>query len=159
MAKNLGKTFEEKFKSDWKKCFPDSFLLRLYDTTNGYMSINNPCDFLCMPGNDLFMIECKSHKGASIPFDAIPQYSRLLEHIKEKHVKPGVIIWFYEKDRVIWVPVKSMYRMKKDNEKSIKLSKLDSGKYEFTEIPSKKLRTFMDSDYTVLVENNKPIIE
>ena len=157
---NRGKQFEEQFKKDFLRTFPNGFIFRLPDQMSGYKSYSqNPCDFICYTHGKLFLVECKSHKGASIPFDAIPQYSRLLEHIKEKHVKPGVIIWFYEKDRVIWVPVKSMYKMKKDNEKSIKLSKLDSGKYEFIEIPSKKLRTFMDSDYTVLVENNKPIIE
>lgn len=46
-----------------------------------------------------------------------------------------------------------MIRMKKDGEKSIKLSKLDNKNYKFIEIPSKKLRTFMESDYTVLTDD------
>ena len=34
---NLGKSFEEKFKQDWIKTFPDSFIMRLYDQVSGYI--------------------------------------------------------------------------------------------------------------------------
>ena len=44
-----GKKFEQKFKSDWKKCFPETFLFRLKDQTTGYKTTSqNPCDFLAM---------------------------------------------------------------------------------------------------------------
>ena len=151
MAQNKGKNWEARFKQDWKRCFPDSFLLRIPDQMSGFLTTSqNPCDYLAMPYSELYLIECKSHKGASIPFDVIPQYDRMLEYKNMKNIKPGVMIWFYEKDRVIWVPLSSMIKMKKDGEKSIKLSRLDDKTYDFVEIPSKKLRTFMESDYSVL---------
>ena len=41
MAINKGKSWEAKFKNDFKKSFPDGTIDRLYDPTNGYLSINN----------------------------------------------------------------------------------------------------------------------
>lgn len=160
MPENKGKSFEKRFSEDWKRSFPDSFLLRLNDQLSGYLTVSsNPCDFICMPYSELFLIECKSHKGSSISFDVIPQYERMLEYRHMPNIRPGVIVWFYEKDRVVWVPLSSMIAMHKDGEKSIKLSKLDSGCYDFIEIPSKKLRTFMQSDYTVLTNTDVAYIE
>ena len=71
MAKtDLGKAWEDVFKTTWKKCFPNTFVFRLKDLLNGYKDTSqNPCDFLCFSGhNKLFMVECKEHKKASIPF-------------------------------------------------------------------------------------------
>jgi hypothetical protein len=70
---------------------------------NGYKETSgNPCDFLCFPGNNkLFMVECKEHKGASIPFVDIPQYERLLEYKDFPGVYPGVMLWLSEKDCVM----------------------------------------------------------
>jgi hypothetical protein len=70
---------------------------------NGYKETSgNPCDFLCFPGtNQLFMVECKEHKGSSIPFTAIPQYDRLLEYKDLPGVYPGVMLWLSEKDLVM----------------------------------------------------------
>ena len=42
-----GKSFEEKFKEDWKKSFPGGTLDRLYDTMTGYRSISTVSDFIC----------------------------------------------------------------------------------------------------------------
>ena len=147
-----GKQFEEKFKECWKKTFPEAFLLRLYDTTNGFSNINNPCDFVCFTQGKLFLVECKSHNGASISFTAIPQYERLLAYKDIKGVYPGIVIWFKEKDTVIWVPIKEAEKMVKDENKSIKLSMLKEDKYKIIVIPSTKKRVFMDSDYSSLIK-------
>lgn len=158
---NIGKKFEERFKIDWKKCFPNTFVFRLSDQMNGYKETSkNPCDFLAFPGDILCMIECKAHKGSSIPFAVITQYERLLKYIGFKNVFPGVVIWFYEKDEVIWVPIEEMKKMVDDGEKSIGLRMIDSKKpykksYNIIKIPSKKLYTFMESDYTYLVDKLK----
>lgn len=69
---------------------------------NGYRDTSqNPCDFLCFPcDTKLFMVECKEHKGASIPFSAIPQYERLLQYKNLKNIYAGIVIWLSEKDVV-----------------------------------------------------------
>ena len=153
MAQNKGKAWEEKFKQDWKKTFPGTFIFRLKDQMTGYKETSgNPCDFLCYPGkNKLFMVECKEHKGASIPFTAIPQYNRLLEYKDCKNTFPGVMLWLSEKDKVMWISITEMEKMIKDGKKSIGIKMLTDKSYNIIEIPSEKKRIYLDSDYTVLM--------
>ena len=159
MAGDLGKKFEDKFRENWKKCFPGTFIYRLPDQQSGYGGggSSNPCDFFCYPGNCMVMAECKAHAGMSIPFSAIRQYDKMLEYKGLAKTFPGVVVWFYEKDTVIWVSIEEMEKMKADGEKSIGLRMIDDKKpyrklYNIITIPSKKLRTFMESEYNYLVE-------
>ena len=79
MAYNKGKAFEDKFKGDFQKV-PNATIDRLYDVTNGYKNIKQCSDFIgfiatkqvdeVVYGN-IYYLECKSCKGASIPFSAI----------------------------------------------------------------------------------------
>lgn len=151
---DLGKQFEDRFKVDYQACFPGTFLYRLPDQQSGYAGggSQNPCDFICYPGNLELMVECKAHKGASIPFSAIPQYERLLEYKDCLKTFPGVVIWFYEKDLVLWVGIKEMEKMVLDGEKSIGIRMLNKSSYNIITLPSEKLRKFMKTDYTYLVE-------
>jgi hypothetical protein len=120
---------------------------------NGYKETSgNPCDFLCFPGeNKLFMIECKEHKGASIPFTAIPQYERLLEYKDFPGVYPGVVLWLSEKDIVMWIGIKEMEKMVNDGKKSIGIKMLEDSSYNIMIIPSEKKRIYLESDYTSLL--------
>jgi hypothetical protein len=149
---NKGKAWEEKFRQDWRKCFPNTFVFRLKDQMTGYKETSgNPCDFLCFPGNNqLFMVECKEHKGASIPFTAIPQYERLLEYKDCPYTFPGVMLWLSEKDKVMWISIQEMEKMVQDGKKSIGLKMLKEKSYNIIEIPSVKKRVYLDSDYTIL---------
>ena len=151
-----GKQWEDKFKQDWKKTFPGTLVYRLKDQMTGYKETSgNPCDFLCFPNNGkLYMVECKEHKGASIPFDAIPQYERLLEYKDYPNVCSGVMLWLSEKDIVLWISIHEMEKMYLNGEKSIGLRMLDESKYhnkyKLVKIPAKKLRVFMECDFTVM---------
>lgn len=159
MAYNKGKAFEDKFKGDFQKV-PNATIDRLYDVTNGYKNIKQCSDFIgfiatkqvdeVVYGN-IYYLECKSCKGASIPFSNISQYDNLLKKMNRPGVRAGVILWLYEKDKVWYIPVKTIKQMKADGEKSIGLRHIGS-KYRFIEIPSVKKRVFMDSDYSVLTE-------
>lgn len=156
---DIGKKFEDRFRKDYKQCFPNTFIYRLPDQQSGYAGggSQNPCDFICYPGSLELMVECKAHKGASIPFSKIPQYERMLEYKGLHKTFPGVVVWFYEKDIVIWVSIEEMEKMVLDGEKSIGLrmlqNKNDNEKaYNIITIPSTKLRAFMESDYTYLVK-------
>ena len=56
MASSRGKLFEDKFKEDWKKSFPDGTIDRLYDTTSGYKSISTviysfQCKYIFYPSH------------------------------------------------------------------------------------------------------------
>ncbi len=158
MAKtDLGKAWEDVFKTTWKKCFPNTFVFRLKDLLNGYKDTSqNPCDFLCFPGhNKLFMVECKEHKKASIPFSSIPQYERLLEYKNTNNVYPGILVWLSEKDIVFWVPILEMEKMVKDGCKSVGISAINDKKYNIVVLPAEKKRVYMDVDFTYLLKINQ----
>lgn len=151
MALNKGKIFEDKFKENWKNCFPNTFIYRLPDQLTGFKATSqNPCDFFCFNGRKMFMIECKSHKGSSIPFNAMPQYERLLEYKNILNVYPGFIIWFREKDKIIWADINVVEKIYNDGNKSIQLRMLDNNDYDLKELPSVKKRVYLDTDYKYL---------
>ena len=156
-GKNLGKAFEDRMKRDWLRCFPDTLCYRLPDQQSGYAGGggSNPCDFFCFTGNELLMIECKAHAGQSIPFSAIRQYDKMLGYKNLKNIYPGVLVWFYEKDTIIWVSIEEMEKMVIDGEKSIGLRMVKENypkKYRIIKVPATKLRTFMEADLNYLVE-------
>lgn len=158
MANTIAKKFEEQFKKDFLNTFPDGFILRLPDQMSGYKSYSqNPCDFICFTNGKLFLIECKSHKGASLPFDVITQFDKLVSYSNVPDVYAGVVIWLYEKDMVLYAPINLIKRLKGEGKKSIGIKALNEYE-EFIEIPSEKKRVMMSSDYSVLlnlVENKK----
>ena len=149
MAKNYGKAFEEKFKKDFG-LLEGSSIDRLYDTMNGYKSIKQISDFIGFIYPNIFYLECKSHKGASLPLANITQYENLKKKVGIPGVRSGVILWLYEKDKVFYIPTATVTKLKEDGEKSVGLRHI--GKYRIIEIPSVKKRVFMDSDYSILKE-------
>ena len=149
---NLGKTFENNFKDNWKKCFPQSFIYRLSDQMSGYRyTSSNICDFICFNNKILFLIELKSHKGASLPFVNITQYEKLKGKVGIPGVRAGIILWLYEKDIVMYIPISTITQMKSDGKKSVGLKAIEEG-YNIKIIPSQKKRVFMDSDYSCLCD-------
>ena len=151
MAVNKGKQFEERFKKDWLESFPNSLCIRLPDQMSGYKgSGQNICDYICYNYPNQFFIECKSHKGASIPFDKISQYDKMKDVVGIKGVRAGVVLWLYDKDKVFYIPISTITEMKKDDKKSVGLKAIEEG-YNIIEIPSEKLKTFMKSNYSCLM--------
>lgn len=149
MASNYGKNFETKFKKDFLSTVPNSTIDRLYDSMSGYMAISNISDFIGYSKPNIFYLECKTHKGASIPFDNISQYEKLKAKVGIPGVRAGVVLWLHEKDIVMYIPISTITEMKNDGKKSVGLKAIDEG-YNIKVIPSSKKRVFMDSDYSCL---------
>lgn len=150
---DIGKKWESVFKSAWTTQLPKSFIFRLKDNMNGFKETSgNPCDFLCLVNGRLLMAELKEHKGASIPFDAIPQYERLLKYKNIDGVLPGVIIWFSEKDLIYWVSIYEMEKMVNDGEKSIGIRMLKDGKYKLLPVPFEKKTVYLFPDCKFFTE-------
>ena len=63
---NYGKIWE----NDFKKALGQT-CIRLYDTTNGYAGVKNPCDFVYYLYPYYFLFELKSTQGDSLPFSNI----------------------------------------------------------------------------------------
>lgn len=144
---NRGKQFEQKFTEDFLK-LDGASIDRLYDVTIGYKEIKQVSDFICYLFPNIFYMECKTHKGASLPLVNVSQFDSLKKKIGIKGVRSGILLWLYEKDRVFYIPTKTLVQLKADGEKSVGLRHLD--KYRIIEIPSIKKRIFMDSDYSIL---------
>ena len=62
----------------------------------------------------------------------------------------GVILWFIDHDKVVYVPIDTVIKMSDDGKKSINIKDLDS-EYYIIDLPSTKKRTFMETNYTLLV--------
>ena len=150
MVKNRGKQFEEKFKEDWFVAFPKSVLFRIPDQMSGYKTASkNICDFIGYNDGILYLIECKSHKGASIPFECIKQFYLMKSYVGARGVRVGVILWLYDKDIVYYIPISTIQKLKQDGKKSVGIKAFEEG-YNIKIIPSVKKRVFLDSDYSLL---------
>ena len=150
MAQNRGKQFEAKLKEDFKKSFPSGLIERIYDQMSGYKTITNISDFFAYNYPNLFLLEAKTHKGNTFPLINLTQYDKLKEYVGTPGIRVGVIIWFQDHDKVIYIPIASVTKMKLNKKKSINIKTLYDENYRFIEIPSVKKRVFMDSDYSVL---------
>lgn len=151
MGINKGKEFEVKLKSDFLNTVPNSTIDRLYDPVSGYVAISNICDFIGYSKPNIFYLEAKSHKGASLPFENITQYEKLKAKVGIPGVRCGIVLWLYEKDIVMYIPISTITKMKNDGKKSVGLKAIEEG-YNIKIIPSVKKRVFMDSDYSCLLE-------
>lgn len=149
MSVNYGKTFEERFKKDFIKTFPQGSIDRIYDSVSGYKSISNISDFICYVYPNIFYIECKSHKGASIPFANITQYDKLKFKVGIPGVRAGVVLWLYEKDELYYIPISTITKMKEDGKKSVGIKAVEEG-YNIYVIPGNKKRIFIEGDYSCL---------
>ena len=153
---NRAKQFEGKFKSDWQQNFPQSFILRLHDQMSGYkVQSRNICDYICFENRTLFLIECKTHSGASIPFDDIPQYDLMKDYVGLPNVRTGIVLWLYEKDiGILYIPISTITKLKEKGEKSIGIRHLKQD-YKIISLPSEKRRVYYDCDYSPLLNLNE----
>lgn len=149
MPNNKGKQFEAKLKECWLRQ-PGATIDRLYDQTGMYYGVRNIADFIGYKYPHIFYLEAKSIKGNTFPLTNLSQYEDLLGKTFIEGVRAGVVIWYYEKDRVIFVPIVTIREMKRDGLKSVNITKLDNSKYYFINIPSIKKHVLMDSDYSAL---------
>lgn len=151
MAENRGKQFEQKFKYDWLNTVPNSTIDRLYDTTNGFKAISNISDFIGYSYPCIYYLECKSKVGNTFPLINLTQYDKLKLKVGIHGIRAGVIIWFIDHDKVVYVPISTITKLKEDDKKSINIKMLEEKLYNIVEIPSIKKRVFLDSDYSCLL--------
>ena len=159
MGVNRGKNFERVIKDAFLKV-PGVSIDRLHDQTNGYAGSWNICDFIVYKKPYEYYIECKSVKGASLPFANITdnQWSGLLEKSHIPGVCAGIICWFIDKDVTKFIPIQALQAMKIDDMKSVKYSwdnyvaSYYIQNYPIIEMRGKKKRIFFDYDMTAFFE-------
>ena len=75
---------------------------RLYDTTNGFRGIANPCDFITTDGFHTLFIECKVTNDIRLPLRNISdnQYVELLDWDSTKGAIGGILV-FYNPNEIL----------------------------------------------------------
>lgn len=106
MSSNAGKRFEE----DIKKSVPEwCWVYRFKDGTANFSGAKNEnvrfqahniCDFIVMAKDKLFLLELKSHQGASIPFNCIrPKQIEEMASIEHPSIVPFFLLNFRDVEK------------------------------------------------------------
>lgn len=116
---NYGKKFENNFKKGVGK-----ELVRLYDTTNGYAGVKNPCDFIYYKYPYQYLFELKSVKGDRFDFSNITdnQKEQLDFYSRIKGCNPMVVVEFRDYKEVYMIPWSTIKRTMENNKQSLNVS-------------------------------------
>ena len=102
---------------------------------SGYKHMSNISDLIFYKFPFICYCEIKSHLGNTFPLANLTQYEKLIAKKGIKGVRAGVILWFRDHDKVLWVPIETFERLKKEDKKSVNV-KLDYEEYNIVDIPS-----------------------
>lgn len=149
MTVNRGKDFEEVVRDGFKSVSNTS-VIRLPDPMAGYAGVKNICDFIVYNYPYQYLIECKSVHGNTLPFSNITdnQWKGMLEMSAHKGVVAGVMCWFNDHDKTVFIPIQCLEVYKQSGYKSINVKDLDSPPFvtDIIEVPGKKKRIMFDYD-------------
>ena len=144
MAQNKGKRFEDIVKKSFEKVVGVS-IDRLRDAPKKLKGVDNPSDFIVYKKPHEIYVECKSHKGNTLPFSCIreEQITGMVAKSKIEGVKCGVIIWYIDHDLTVWVPIDEVVNMIECGYKSINVKDLNYPR-NIIRIDGKKKRIYFD---------------
>ena len=149
MATNRGKQFESVIRQAFEKV-PGVSIDRIPDQTMGYKGATNICDFIVYKEPYEYYIECKSVYGNTLPFSNITtnQWTGLLEKSKIEGVHAGIICWWIDKDKTVFIPIQTLELMKTVGMKSVRYDAIDDcgGDTDMIELKGKKKRVFFEYD-------------
>lgn len=158
MAKNRGKQFEEVIREAFEKV-PGVSIDRLHDQTNGFKGSQNICDFIVYKKPYEYYFECKSVHGNTLSIHGTDekhkygnitntQWEGLLEKSKIKGVFAGVICWWVDKDKTMFLPIQILNDLRYNYDyKSYRFDWFHwNGLQKTIEINGKKKRVFFDYD-------------
>ena len=153
MAQNKGKKFEQVIHQAFSKV-SDVSIDRLRDAPRKLKNVDNPSDFIVYKKPYEIYVECKSHKGNTLPFVCIreEQIKGMAAKSKIEGVKAGVIIWYIDHDLTIWVPIDEIVSMIESGYKSINIKDLNYPR-NIIRIDGKKKRVYFDYDMNKFLED------
>lgn len=153
MTVNKGKVWEKCVEESWKDSFPNSFILRLPDQQNGYFGTSrNVVDYIAFNSPYLYLIECKTIKGNTLPLSNLKQYERMLAYNDIRNIKVGFLVWWQEKGITAWVPVSAITTLKDEDKKSVHVDYVKNKLYNIIEIPNIIKRVYPKCDLTCIGE-------
>lgn len=147
---NLGKKFEDVIKESFLK-IPNVSIDRLRDAPKKLKNVDNPSDFIVYKYPHQIYVECKSHKGNTLPFSCIreEQITGMLEKSKINGVLAGVIVWFIDHDLTVWIPINELVFWRDIGNKSINIKNIQDKHTERIRhivIQGKKKRIYFEYD-------------
>lgn len=110
-----GKRFEKNIKEN----IPG--IIRLYDTTNGYAGVANPCDFIYYAYPYMYLLECKSVQGDRFDFSLISpnQHNQLSFHDTIFGETSIILVEFRGPKEIYAIPYKLINLINSKGKKSI----------------------------------------
>ena len=137
---NKGKEFEKLFKTQLEE--EGIFIQRIPDIMD-FRSINNIADFYAYSFPYMYLFECKTTAGKSLPFANISetQWNGLLEASNYNGMICGFPVWYYDCDVTKFFTIKEFVNMKANGHKSVRFDS-DVG----IEIKGTKRKVYFDYD-------------
>lgn len=149
---NIGKKFEDAVRKSFE-LVPDVSIDRLRDAPKKLKGVDNPSDFIVYKKPHELYVECKSHRGNTLPFSCIRKEQ--LDGMSEKWLKPGVIagfiIWFIDHDLTVWVSIDVIKTLMWFDYKSLNIK--DLNKIPHLIVPGKKKRVYFEYEMKQFLED------
>lgn len=116
-----GKMFEEDFFENAKELDSQALVTRLYDTTNGFRGVANPCDYIAATEFGTVFLELKTTIEASLSFNNITenQWFQLSRAERCKFSLAGILVYFQKHDKIIWYPISTLEEVKQSGVRSV----------------------------------------
>lgn len=112
----------------WESNFKESMgvgCIRLYDTTNGFVGVNNPCDFIFFKYPYQYLFELKSVEKNSLPLTGttLRQIDDMYKIMQTgEGILGGICVQFREARKAFFIPVLQLkYALDVEGLKSISL--------------------------------------
>lgn len=149
---NKGKKFEDVIKESFLKV-PDVSIDRLRDAPKKLKNVDNPSDFIVYKKPHEIYVECKSHKGNTLPFSCIreEQIKGMLNKALIPGVIAGIIVWYIDRDITVWLSIDVIVTLMEFGYKSINIKDLDKIPHKI--VPGKKKRIYFDYDMNKFLED------
>ena len=160
MAVNRGKQFEDAIREAFEKV-PGVSIDRLHDQTTKFKGTSaNICDFIVYKEPYEYYIECKSVHGNTLSIHSNDpkhkygnisntQWEGLLEKSFIEGVTAGIICWWIDKDRTLFIPIQTLQKLLNSGNVSYRY---DWDSYDVVEIKGKKKRVFFDYDMEAFLD-------
>lgn len=116
-----GKMFEEDFFENAKEFNSQALVTRLYDTTNGFRGVANPCDYIAATEFGTVFLELKTTIETSLSFNNITenQWFQLSRAERCKFSLAGILVYFQKHEKIIWYPISTLEQIKQAGIKSV----------------------------------------
>lgn len=113
--------FEEDFFENAKELDSQALVTRLYDTTNGFRGVANPCDYIATTEFGTVFLELKTTIETSLSFNNITenQWFQLSRAERCKFSLAGILVYFQKHEKIIWYPISTLEEVKQSGVKSV----------------------------------------